>query len=111
MATSLQRAMRRLNKTYYLHITVPFHLVADFLSESDFRRYDGQWDNIGIELHFDYRPESRDVGICEGMNYRGFWSVPLVGNYPSAIKDAIDKYLQSIDVEGEYGEEALIRAL
>ena len=80
------------------------------MNDEDFREYDGLWDNIGIELHFEYTRACPEVGIREGMRYLQRWSVPLVGNYPDAVKDAVDDYLKDIDVEAVFEEQALENA-
>lgn len=94
-----------IHPSWWTPVKVAYADVEMYLSEMDYERYKGKYITLSIDLHFLVHPKDTEVGILEDwVEYTGEWAVPLVGNYPDAIKEAITKYLGSIDVIDVYGE-------
>lgn len=93
-------------KYLWLSVRIPYAFVSPFLSNSARSVYDGKWLDLEIDLHIEVVLFS-EYGrkYCERVGYIGEWAVPLIGNYPDPIKDAIDLYIQSINVNNVFRKE------
>lgn len=90
-------------KSWWLQVRIPFVDVAQFLTEEEYERYKEKFYDLEIDINLIVSPKDPDVGIpTETITYEGQWAVPMCGNYPDRIKDAIEEYLCSINVEETY---------
>ena len=98
---------RSIPNSWKVPVTIPMFELLSYMSDEDARKADKCYTNVKIVLHFRYEPADPSVGIPnETMEFEGDWSLPLIGNYPSYIKDAINKYIDDIDVDDRYGDVA-----
>lgn len=107
-----EKELRRwMPKMWYVPAEFELYEVGDWLTDAEVRKYSRICPLIKIDLHFEYTPEDREVGIMtESFDWNGNWSLPACGNYPEKVKDAIDSFLGSIDVDARWGQEAAKQA-
>jgi len=102
---------KRLPRRWYVPVEFTLTDVAEWLTESEYARYSKICPQIKINLHYDYTPEDQEVGIPdEYFEWNGDWSLPPIGNYPDKVKEAIDAYLNSIDVDQKWAHTAKAQA-
>ena len=93
------------NDTWELYVSLPFEDIAEFLKDAEYEKTKGIFHkDVTVTLVFQHVHADMSVGINEHMSYEDEWSCS--DEYPTALKSAISKYLASIDVEGQYAEEA-----
>lgn len=83
--------------TLWIPVTIPAKNLVGFLLGTDKARY--------IEFDIQIRVIARP---CWGewlTEYTGQWATPPVGNYPARILDAINNYLNSINVTETFKKE------
>ena len=98
---------KRLPRRWYVPVEFGLDEVGEWLTEMEYYRYLKICPQIRINLHYDYTPEERESGIMnESFEWNGDWSLPPIGNYPDKVKDAIDAFLNSIDVDERWANTA-----
>lgn len=83
--------------TLWIPVTIPAKNLVGFLLGADKVRY--------IEFDIQIRVIARP---CDGewlTEYTGQWATPPVGNYPDRILDAINNYLNYINVTETFKKE------
>lgn len=83
-------------ETWWIPISIPAKEMSDSLQPKDRARYL----DFEIHIHIEVSP-TPEGGIFE---YAGEWALPPVGNYPTRIIEAIEKYISSIHVEERFGD-------
>lgn len=98
---------KRLPRRWYVPVEFGLVEVSEWLTESEYAKYSKICPQVRINLHYDYTPEDSEVGIMnDSFEWNGDWSLPAVGNYPDKVKEAIDSFLGSIDVDQRWSETA-----